>query len=190
MALTGFKQSTIAYLVDAATGEPLDVNGVKTSQSGRRQAIALLAGVANPNPTLYEVLRFFNGGEILNGQPSRIYDPLACPPQTIRVFPARQVSQVNGEAYTLSLYSTGPWTVASNPVATLSAYSGEAGYADIVVQPLAIEAQHDFTFQLTGVVGATAVHRLIVAQDINAWILSTGFWNNLAFWSSNGIWNY
>lgn len=189
MANTGYKQAVIAYKVDATTGEPLDVDGRRISESGRLQAIKLLVGYLNPDVSRYEVEGFFTAGASEMGEPTRIYDPLNCPSGDIFVTPARTVLAPSAQPYTLVVYSSGPWIVAPNALANLSLYSGPAGYSYIIVTPSANEGQHVFTFTNTQS-GRAATHRLILANDTSIWILETGFWNDLGFWQPTGLWNY
>lgn len=189
MANTGYRQATIAYKIDATNGEPLDVDGNRTADSGKRQAILLLDGTLNPNVAAFEVQGYFSAGARVGGVSTRIFDPLRCPSGDIFVTPVRTVLPPDGAPYTIVLYSSGPWTVAANPLATLSVYSGGAGYSYIIVTPSNTEGQHVYTFTNT-LSGRTAAHRLILTNNTDLWILETGVWNDLGFWTPNGIWNY
>lgn len=77
MANSGLKQATVAYRVSAINGDPIDINGVPISMSGKKQAIALKVGFENPNPSLYEVYRYFD--EQINGEPTVTLDYESCP---------------------------------------------------------------------------------------------------------------
>lgn len=77
---TGTKQSKIFYKVAAGSGEPLDVDGIPTAISGKKQAIRILAGWSNPDPEAYEVEGTFTLSQAVNGQDSAITDPESCPP--------------------------------------------------------------------------------------------------------------
>lgn len=76
---TGYKQAVIAYKYDKQTGWPVDVDGRRTSESGKRQAILLLEGWANPNPTLYEVQAYFPESAVIDGQNTSVWAPEDCP---------------------------------------------------------------------------------------------------------------
>jgi len=75
---TGYKQASIVYVVDRRTGQPLDINGNRTAESGRKQAIFVLEGFPNPNPTLYEIKGTFQEGAIVMGQPTSVKDTDEC----------------------------------------------------------------------------------------------------------------
>jgi len=79
MANTGYKQAKIAYKTSPINGEPLDVNGEPTALSGNRQAIAVIEGLPNPDPALYEIELYFEAGAELGGVPSVRLDLEACP---------------------------------------------------------------------------------------------------------------
>lgn len=78
MANNGLKQATIAYRISEINGEPLDVNGVPTRLSGRKQAIALKTGFSNPDSINYEVYDYFDSVD-LDGTPTVTTDLDACP---------------------------------------------------------------------------------------------------------------
>lgn len=71
----GYKQATVAYKV--SDGEPVDINGTPTRVSGRKQAIAVKEGFSNPNPSLYEIEKYFS--TTLDGDPTVTLDFDACP---------------------------------------------------------------------------------------------------------------
>lgn len=75
---TGYKQAVIAYKVDKDSGEPLDVDGNRTAQSGKRQAIVVLRNFPNPDPAKYQIERYFEPGEIVVGTPTLMWDPDDC----------------------------------------------------------------------------------------------------------------
>lgn len=76
MANSGSNAATIAYKFDSDEN-PLDVNGAQTAVSGKKQAILLRQGFANPNGSLYEVEGFFNYN--VNGDPTTQLNTTACP---------------------------------------------------------------------------------------------------------------
>ncbi len=79
MTNTGYQQATIAYCVSRPGDLPLDINGDLCSLSGKRQAIMLLRGEENPDPSKYEVYKTFEAGQQIDGLDTRIYNPEACP---------------------------------------------------------------------------------------------------------------
>lgn len=102
---TGNRQAIYAVRTSILTGEQLDINSRPVSITGLPPAVLVLTGEATPAG--YVRAGEYAAGAMVNGQPTVIYDPLACPDGT--------------------------------PV---------------------------------------------------GWILETGFWDNAAYWTANGIWNY
>ena len=76
---TGFQQAFYAARFTAKAEIPLDKDGNFCSISGAKQAIILLEGHDNPNPTKYEVIGSFKEGDVIDGYPSMIYNTEACP---------------------------------------------------------------------------------------------------------------
>lgn len=190
MANTGYKQAYIAYKVGATTGDPLDVDGNRTAESGKRQAILLLVGYPNPDAARYEVQGTFERGQVVAGEPTRAWDPADCPTGEIFVTPSRVVVQPSGAPFEVVLFSSGPWTLAAgNTLASFSMTSGPAGFNYITVTPSATQGQRDYIFTDTAT-RRTASLRIIIAADVNLWILANGTWNNLGFWFDNETWNY
>lgn len=188
MIQTGIKQATIAYRVSAQTGEPLDVNGDLISASGLRQAIALLTGTANPNPSLYEVMTYFNADALLDGEPTT--QPSAdCPAATFNVSPLSVTLTDETLTADISVESSGAWSIVGSVPSgvTLSQTSG-TGSATI-------------TATRTGVLGVGTL--LLKSNTINAtvgvsilnlesasWILTTGFWRDYKIWKNDGLWKF
>lgn len=196
MAQTGNLQADIAYKTRNTDGAPLDINGIPTSESGLRQAIALLVGTANPDPTLYEVEFYFMAGDVLTGNPTTEYDPAQCSTGFISALPNRLVFDNTNLSRTLTITSSGAWIIATTDasiagVFTFSQTSGTAGGTDIVATTTALSAQGQgyITFKNT-VTGQSAAVYFIHVIDSTVWILQTGTWNMLGFWFDNGIWNY
>lgn len=190
MANTGYKQAGVAYKVDATTGEPLDIDGNRISKSGKKQAIVLLQGRINPDPNKYEVQGYFTKGELIGGEPSKIWDPAECPIGVIFVTPARVVAAPASAPFEITLFSSGDWSLsASNPLASFSQTAGSEGFNYITVSPNVNEGQHDYIFTNTGT-GTVAIFRLILTNDSDLWILANGTWNNLGFWINSATWNY
>lgn len=190
MANTGFKQAGIAYKVDATTGEPLDIDGNRTADSGKRQAIVLLQGRVNPDPLKFEVQGYFTKGELLDGKPTKIWDPASCPRGTMFVSPARVVAAPSSAPFEIILFSEGAWVLQNpNPLASFSQTSGVSGYSYITVTPSSAEGQVDFIFRNLSIV-STATFRLILTNDQNLWILADGTWNMGGFWINTETWNF
>ncbi len=190
MANTGFLQATIAYKQSKPQGEPLDINGKPISETGLRQAIYLLNGTQNPDPTKYQVEGYFGTDGVITGNPTVIFSLENCPTGLIYVTPSRIVYAPNGSVQKITLYSSGGWELVSAPnIGTLSQEEGETGYSYLELTPNANEGQGFFIFRNLET-GNTAQIYVISAADPSVWILTTGFWNNLGFWYNNGIWNY
>lgn len=190
MANSGYKQAAIAYKVDAATGEPLDIDGNRTAVSGKKQAILLLAGRSNPDAGLYEVQGYFSAGQVLAGTPTKAWDPENCPTGTISVDPARVVVLPSSEPFQIIVFSSGPWSLdATNPLAAFSQTSGPAGFNYITVTPSATEGQHNYYFKNLDT-NNSATFEFIISANPDLWILADGTWNNAGFWFDDGLWNY
>lgn len=189
MANTGYRQAYIAYKVDAVTGEPLDVDGNLTAESGKLQAILLLVGYTNPDPALYEVQGYFSAKQELNGGPTYIFDPENCPIGRIFVSPNRFILPLSGEQ-DFVLYSSENWElVAPAEYVEISQTSGGSGYSYLKITGLGEQGQEYVYFRNVST-GETARLYVVVTDNPDEWILTTGFWNNSAFWKNTGIWNY
>lgn len=190
MANSGYKQATVAYKIDVRTREPLDVEGQPVAISGNKQAIRLLIDAVNPDPTRYEVESYFAAGEIVGGQPTKIWAPYDCPSGDIYVTPQRITLAPSSEPIFAEVVSSGPWTVSpSSGLVTFSQTSGEAGRTYVEIVFGAAEGQQDFIFTNTQS-GRTATLRVILSNDFSRWILATGFWDNMGFWINSETWNY
>lgn len=133
MANTGYKQATIAYKT-TPDGRPVDVDGRLTSVSGKRQAIALLIGRSNPNPTLYEVQFYFNAGGNAGGNSTVMYDVSYCPVGYISITPSSVILEPGNLSGVFTLESTGDWFLVSSPNGFNVDYqNGSAGVYDITV---------------------------------------------------------
>lgn len=185
---TGYKQAVIAFKVDVDTGDPLDINGVRTAISGRRQAIMLLTGTPNPDASAYEVQAFFAPRAEVDGEASYIYAPVDCPVGVLRVTPA-MVVLVN-EPVTIVLTSSQAWNMSNAPFYNASAYNGPAGEdINITLSPSGTRGQGYLTIvqALTGLVARVYV---VSTDNPNLWVLDGGTWQDMGFWFDNGIWNY
>lgn len=186
---TGYKQAVIAYKVSKPTGEALDVNGQLVSASGRKQAIALLEGHVNPNPSKYEVEFYYNKNGIVTGNPTISLDVQSCPIGYIRVNPARLILEEPAVSATFILECSNDWWLISGPTnyMGLDYPAGSAGQYNIRVTGIAIGDGY-FTFQNIATLQTATLYVANVSG--RPWILETGYWNNLGFWYADGIWNY
>lgn len=189
MAYTGYKQATVAYKVRTADGAALDINGDPIEQSGRKQAIALLSGTANPNAALYEVAYVFTAEETLEGQPTvEISDD--CPAGYLFIYPAPTgdiALTLAAPTLTLLIESSGPWTSTGPAAITVTPGTGPRGETSITLSRNG-NGQGLITFTNT-VTGQTAT-LYALSVDVATWILQTGLWNNSGVWAGEGIWNY
>lgn len=188
MANNGILQATIAYKT-STDGQPVDVDGNLTSISGKRQAIALLEGYANPNPVLYEVELYYKAGEYVDGVPSVKLDGVFCPVHYIRFSTDKIVLTPDNNAGEFTVFSSAGWNFTGSPnVATISPTSGYNGATVIsVIRNDTIGAYR--LFARNSASGQEAELNIVNVNSIE-WVLTTGEWNNLGFWQANGIWNY
>jgi hypothetical protein len=119
------------------------------SESGNRQAIRLLRGEVNPNPSLYEVESYFDVGAVLDGNETRRRNTESCPigiEGHISLSPNKLALDI-GESTTLSVNSSHAWTVGDIPDhITLTPTSGEAGVHTIRITALAIASVAKISF--------------------------------------------
>lgn len=188
MANTGYKQATIAYKVDAATGAPLDINGQRTSESGRKQAIRLLTGYSNPDPSQYEIEAYFSAGATLKGRPTKIYDVFACPTGYIFVTPSDVTLTDAQPSVTLSVNSSLPWSVVLNSAGvTVTPSSGLAGVSVVTLERTGA-SEADGVVRFSHIAASADVTVLNVAAE--RWILASGYWDDLGVWMSGETWNF
>lgn len=188
MANTGFKQATIAYKV-TPDGLPVDVYGQLTSESGNRQAIAVLNGYLNPNPAVYQVQFYFNENGTLEGTPSVIYDPAACPVSVFTVSKTTIILYPEQPTDVFNIYSSYGWElVGSYAFVNFIPSTGPADTTEVTATRTSTLGQGYVTFQDN--VSGQIVQVYVVNTDALGWILNTGSWNNLRFWEAGGIWNF
>ena len=77
---TGFQQASISVRVSAITGEPVDINGAPTAESGLKQAALSVEGTTAPAE--FEQAGTFPRAGLVNGTPSVRYAPEVCPAGT------------------------------------------------------------------------------------------------------------
>lgn len=77
---TGNRQAVYAVRVSMLTGEQLDLNGRPIVITGLPAAVLVLTG--EPTPAGFVKAGEYAPGAMVNGQPTVIYDPLACPDGT------------------------------------------------------------------------------------------------------------
>lgn len=189
MAVTGYKQATVAYKVSRSGGEPLDVNGILTRISGRKQAIAVLEGYPNPDPIKYEVEFYYDKNGIVSGNPTISLDIQSCPIGYIRVNPTRLILEEPAVNATFTLECSNDWRLISGPTdyIGLDYTAGSAGQYTIRATGIAVGDGY-FTFQDIATLQTTILYVANISG--RPWILETGYWNNLGFWYTGGIWNY
>lgn len=189
MANSGYKQAVIAYKVSKPDGEPLDINGNLTRITGRKQAIALLSGYVNPDPSKYEVEFYYSKNGVITGNPSITYDVQSCPVGYLRVSPTRIILDPDNLTALITLESSNRWVLLSGPTnyVTLDFTAGSAGIYNIEAKGVTFGGG-TFIFKNTVTLQEAAVYILYVAEK--PWILDTGYWNNLGFWYDNGIWKF
>lgn len=189
MANTGYAQATIAYKVSRFNGAPLDVNGVPTSVSGRRQAIALLTGATNPDPAMYEVERYFGPRENITGNPTLTQSEDCAPAGLFTVTPSTLLLGPDNPQDVITVTSPSDWYIqAVPPFVSFSTTSGGAGVTVITASATATEGLGYVTF-VNAATGETA-QVYISNFAVRDWILDTGNWNMAGFWYDNEVWNF
>lgn len=191
MANTGIKQAVIAYKVRKPDGQPLDINGDPISESGLKQAIALLVGRVNPNPILYEVEFYFDEFGIVTGNPTTVFDALMCSIGFIAINPDRIILDPTTPTATFILASSDAWELETlgAPFVNFDITEGDAGTYIITATRTATLGQGAFVFRNI-VTNDRANLYVINVEDRTVWILDTGFWNNLGFYFNNASWNF
>jgi hypothetical protein len=185
---TGAKQSTIAYKV-APNGQPVDINGQLISVSGRKQAIALMIGILNPNPDIYEVEYYFNPGEFINGTPSTTIDLYNCPISIFNVAPNIIYLYPGVPSKTVEVTSNMGWDIVGTiAYASADPSTGGLGTTTVTITRTATLGEGDIIFRDIQT-GETKKLR-VLNTDADGWILATGFWNNARVWTATGLWNY
>lgn len=189
MANTGYKQAIIAYKVSKPSGEPLDVNGQLVRDSGRKQAIALLTGHVNPDPSKYETEFYYDKDGIISGNPTIKYDVTSCPVGYIRVNPTRLILEEPSVSATFILESFNDWRLISGPInyISLDYTAGNAGQYIIKAMGITIGDGY-FIFQNVATLQTATLYVANVSG--RPWVLENGKWNRLGFWYGNGIWKY
>ena len=191
MATNGNRQATIAYK-QSKTGAPLDVDGLPTNITGKRQAIMLLHRYTNPNPAAYEVQGYFYPGAIIDGVPTIAFRPDICPVGHITVSPNRLYFETTGWQ-TLTVDSTHRWQVVVEPQDTskvmIETLSGPGGVTQIRVRASPPNwGKYQITFQnMTTREYATVWVEVLPSAD--AWILATGRWDDRGIWRNTAFWN-
>lgn len=196
MANTGYKQAIVAYKVRTTDGAPLDINGNPTSESGLKQAIALLIGTANPNPAIYEIQFYFSEDAVLTGNPSFEYDPEGCATGFIVATPSTLIFDDTALTRDFTIFSSHDWVMGTIDAAligvfTFSVSSGVAGTSVVTATTTdaAANGQGYIEFNNT-VTGQKAKIYFVHVEDATIWILADGTWNALGFWNDAGIWNF
>lgn len=189
----GILQATVAYK-ESYDGTPLDVNGRPTYETGRKQAIALLEGIANPNPSLYEIELYFDEGGFILGTPTSKVDFESCPVGNFTFSKNYIVLTPDNPQDTINIFSTYGWDcMPGQPFDTWVTVSPILGSGNILTPVTFItnggnygQGKIYFKERATGQIK----YVYVVNTDALGWVLENGFWNNLRFWQYNGIWNY
>lgn len=184
----GFKQAIIASKT-SLDGLELDVNSIPVSISGRKQAIALLEGYDNPNPSLYELETTFLPGEMLYGIPTIQFDLTGCPIGYISIDKSTLILEEPSVTGTFTLISSSHWRLVSGPTEFISLdyLSGSAGTYIINATGINLGAG---TFIFENQLTKQTASIYIANVSGRPWILQDGTWNMLGFWYNDGIWNY
>lgn len=189
MANTGNKQAIIAYKVSKPGGEPLDVDGNLTRISGKKQAIALLTGHVNPNPTRYEVEFYYSKNGAVSGNPTITRDIVSCPVGYIRVSPNRIVLDPATPIIKITLESSSTWRlIQQQNTASVDYISGTAGTYEITITRTGNVGQGYFIFRNEATLETATIY--VINVITKPWVLDTGTWDMLGFWYNNGIWKY
>ena len=188
MANTGILQATIAYKT-STDGQPVDVDGVLTSISGKRQAIALLTGRTNPNPSAYEVEFYFNPKDIIGGESTATTDVLTCPVHFLRADKIRVLLTPSNPSQTITIFSSASWVSQVHPIANLTPSTGQQGATVLTLTRTSTLGAEYFTF-VNSASGQELKVYVINVENLDEWILTNGTWNALGFWKNNGVWNY
>lgn len=184
---TGNKQAVIAYKV-TPNGQPVDVDGQLTSVSGKRQAIALLQGQANPNVLLYEVEYYYGPRGLVNGTPTTEVDLAYCPVSIFVVDQNYLILHPGNIDDVINIFATFGWAlVAPVNFATVTPNTGAANSpTSVVVARTATLGQGYIDFRD---LSSNEIKRVyVINTDALGWILETGFWNDLRFWDAVGPW--
>lgn len=189
MANTGYKQATVAYVISPLTGEPLDVNGVPTRVSGRRQAIYILAGTENPDSLVYEIKDYFQPRGFVMGVPTYVNDG-TCAAGFITVTPVRLLLGPSEPSGTLTVSSSDLWRILPPlpEFVTFDMLDGPAGQSQVNAEISQIEGQGYVYFE--NLETGDIVRVYISNLTDRVWILETGNWNMQGFWFNDAIWNY
>lgn len=184
---TGIKQAVTAYKV-APNGAPVDINGQLTSISGRKQAIALLIGRPNPNPTLYEIEYYFNVGGLVEGEPTTKIDINYCPISKFTIDTTSVVLHPGNASQIVNIFASFGWQfVGPFAFATSTPAVGEGGSTAVTIARTSTLGQGNMVFRDNTTGETKSIY--VINTDALGWILETGFWNNLRFWSAAGVWN-
>jgi len=190
MANNGYKQATVAYKTDQ-DGNPVDINGQLTSVSGRRQAIAVLQGRANPNPNLYEIEFYYNENALINGTPSITYDPVACPFGFIFVTPSAIILEPGETSKIFNLESSNSWRLETSPAGfVVDTDQGGGGTYEITVSTIGTPTPSSGVFRFINEVTGMVAELYVAYVTARPWVLEGGKWNNLGFWYNNETWNF
>ncbi len=184
----GFRQAAIVFKQSRPGNLPLDINDIPISQSGAKQAIGLLSGTANPDPSRYQVQMYFNEGDTIDGVPTKKYDPVGCSVTFITITPHLIILAPDRGPGVAVLSSSNPWEMLPGPgIADITPTYGNSGTYTITFTRTAILGAYYFIFRdrITG--NSVGVH-VINQENYSDWVLETGAWDMAGKWYDKKIW--
>lgn len=187
MANTNFKQSVVAYKVRASDGVPVGLDGLPTTDTGTKQAIAILAGYNNPNPALYDVELTFNAEDTIDGEPTtEVSDDCATGYIFINVAQILVTSAAPVIQFTVTC--SHDWALFSAPAdfVTLDKTTGPRG--STVVTATAAPAIGQGIYKFRNVVTLDVATLYVIHVLTEVWVLQTGAWDGNGFWFGDSLW--
>ncbi|MDR1809201.1 MAG: hypothetical protein LBR34_02195 [Prevotella sp.] len=186
---TGYKLANYAVR-ETAGGQAVDIDGRLCIESGRKQAILLLEGTANPNQETYEVAgEYGNQDKRIDGIPVIAPATLQCAPHipdSIDI-DMQQLVFAGTDNVAATLTSLHAWQLAgSTGVALCSPVSGKAGKTELVFSRTASEGVGNFSF--LNLATQQSVSLNVVNMPSAEWVLRNGEWNEDGLWLLSGIW--
>lgn len=193
MANTGINQAVVVYKVRTSDNAPLDTDGnplvIVGVPTGRKQAVAILAGTSNPNPAIYDVELTFPPNGVVFGVPtSEISDN--CVTGYIFLSPAPGVSVTLTAANptaNFDLISSAEWTVSVPAGVAVTPIEGLRGTTAVVFSR---SGNGQGLVSFTNIVTGQKATAYVISVNTLEWILETGTWNMAGIWTEGGLWNY
>lgn len=152
---TGFQQAIYALKTGQPGDIPLDIDGNRCSETGKKQAIMLLEREENPDPNRYEVEDTFEFGTAIDGMPTRRRNTGHCPVDTtghIRLNVQSLQLDIN-ETKTIRVDSSHPWRITNLPVQLKISPQGSIdGQSEVSITALShdIDVSIEFLNVVTG----------------------------------------